>query len=146
MPGSPFNNEDMPFYLLAVFLAPATIYFKNGNKYRDVQLWMNFLLFFPVIFSFFGHFIAICHAWYFIYHHSAITGSETGSYLDRLQFNNDDDIESFDGPDVQAAVPNAYNANNEAGASSAGHAVPSYSDAISNGKQPVGFSDNKSQV
>lgn len=153
MSGSPFNNEDMPFYLLAISLAPATIYFKNGNNWKDVHFWINFLLFFPVVFSVFGHIIAIGHAWWFIYHKSAITGNGGNSYMDHLQIPDDDDeADSFDRPVFHnSANENPF--NQETGSSSLDGAagnnnqVPSYSDAVgggSNGKQNAG-GDHKVQ-
>lgn len=86
--GSPFNNDDMPFYLLAIYLAPATIYFKNGNNLRDPQLWVNVILYFPIIFSLFGHLLAVAHAWWFIYRTSDITGAES-SYIHHLSMRDD---------------------------------------------------------
>lgn len=132
----------MPFYLLALFLAPATIYFRNGNDARDVQLWINVVLFFPIVFHGLGHMIAIIHAWYFIYHHSDITGREGNGYLDRLQFN------SEPSPVVTPinSAPHIPDYNDQAGASSAAAHVdtlapeqpaPSYSDSLR---------DNKAQV
>lgn len=128
----------MPFYLLALSLAPATIYFKNGNNWRDVHFWVNAVLFFPIFLSSFGHIVAIGHAWWFIYNKSTITGRNNSSYLN---LPNDQDVLDDDNDSLDGGLNQHTSSDNPFHQDS----IPTYNEAT--GKQPLSSNtDLKIQV